>query len=223
MAEVPHDSETFEMIQTCHPSFASTIFNPPPSLGSYIRNTHAKTHDAYALDLVDAFEISRSGEAERFGSHSGDERMLLWHGSRLSNFVGILSQGDSFLTESHCQGLRIAPPEAPVTGYMFGKGVYFAGLCSCAAALNGQTWCRSQRIIATHRGIEALGCCSWQRLLWGRVMSFFPQMRTSRKLPRQSCSFVLSNSRGHYLLKAWGKHIRTLQTRSKCFPPKLLT
>ena len=33
--------------------------------------------------------------------------MLLWHGSRLSNWVGILSQG-----------LRIAPPEAPVTGYM---------------------------------------------------------------------------------------------------------
>ena len=24
------------------------------------------------------------------------------------------------------QGLRIAPPEAPTTGYMFGKGVYFA-------------------------------------------------------------------------------------------------
>jgi poly [ADP-ribose] polymerase len=36
---------------------------------------------------------------------------MLWHGSRLSNFVGILSQG-----------LRIAPPEAPKTGYMFGKG-----------------------------------------------------------------------------------------------------
>lgn len=36
---------------------------------------------------------------------------LLWHGSRLSNFAGIISQG-----------LRIAPPEAPVTGYMFGKG-----------------------------------------------------------------------------------------------------
>ena len=33
--------------------------------------------------------------------------MLLWHGSRLTNWVGILSQG-----------LRIAPPEAPVTGYM---------------------------------------------------------------------------------------------------------
>jgi len=48
--------------------------------------------------------------------------MLLWHGSRITNFVGILSQG-----------LRIAPPEAPVTGYMFGKGVYFADMVSKSA------------------------------------------------------------------------------------------
>ena len=48
--------------------------------------------------------------------------MLLWHGSRLTNFVGILSQG-----------LRIAPPEAPVTGYMFGKGIYFADMVSKSA------------------------------------------------------------------------------------------
>ena len=44
-------------------------------------------------------------------------RMLLWHGSRTTNYAGILSQG-----------LRIAPPEAPVTGYMFGKGIYFADM-----------------------------------------------------------------------------------------------
>jgi len=31
------------------------------------------------------------------------------------------------------QGLRIAPPEAPVTGYMFGKGVYFADISSKSA------------------------------------------------------------------------------------------
>jgi hypothetical protein len=43
--------------------------------------------------------------------------MLLWHGSRVSNFVGILSQG-----------LRIAPPEAPVSGYLFGKGIYLADM-----------------------------------------------------------------------------------------------
>jgi poly [ADP-ribose] polymerase len=45
--------------------------------------------------------------------------MLLWHGSRVSNFVGILSQG-----------LRIAPPEAPASGYLFGKGLYFADMAS---------------------------------------------------------------------------------------------
>ncbi|PRQ19913.1 putative NAD(+) ADP-ribosyltransferase [Rosa chinensis] len=42
--------------------------------------------------------------------------------SRFTNFVGILSQG-----------LRIAPPEAPATGYMFGKGIYFADLVSKSA------------------------------------------------------------------------------------------
>ena len=49
-------------------------------------------------------------------------RALLWHGSRLTNWCGILSQG-----------LRIAPPEAPATGYMFGKGVYFADMVSKSA------------------------------------------------------------------------------------------
>ena len=34
---------------------------------------------------------------------------------------------------SSSQGLRIAPPEAPVTGYMFGKGVYFADMASKSA------------------------------------------------------------------------------------------
>ena len=52
----------------------------------------------------------------QLGSH---DRMLLWHGSRLTNWVGILSEG-----------LRIAPPIAPVTGYMFGKGVYYADIVS---------------------------------------------------------------------------------------------
>ena len=80
------------------------------------------------------------------------QRLLLWHGSRVTNFAGILRQG-----------LRIAPPEgksrftrrplflapssllslslfktlslplqyiAPSTGYMFGKGLYLADVRS---------------------------------------------------------------------------------------------
>ena len=38
------------------------------------------------------------------------------------------------LQDSHLiKGLRIAPPEAPVTGYMFGKGIYFADMVSKSA------------------------------------------------------------------------------------------
>jgi poly [ADP-ribose] polymerase len=65
--------------------------------------------------------VQKDIDDQRFRSDIGN-RWLLWHGSRLTNFVGILSQG-----------LRIAPPEAPVTGYMFGKGVYFADMVSKSA------------------------------------------------------------------------------------------
>lgn len=102
-----------------------------------------------------------------FAQFAGTEnRMLLWHGSRMCNWMGILSQGalrlsastlnarpvyfslvewSEFLCNIRCSngsdlmlwawwtGLRIAPPEAPVSGYMFGKGVYFADMVSKSA------------------------------------------------------------------------------------------
>jgi len=77
----------------------------------------------FKLKLLDAFKVCREGEDERFQSkvHLGN-RQLLWHGSRVTNYVGILSQG-----------LRIAPPEAPKSGYRFGKGIYFADICEKSA------------------------------------------------------------------------------------------
>lgn len=69
------------------------------------------------LQLVDCFKIKRDGEDKIYNPKNLGNKKLLWHGSRFSNFVGILSQG-----------LRIAPPEAPKTGYLFGKGVYFADI-----------------------------------------------------------------------------------------------
>ncbi|KAK5077150.1 hypothetical protein LTS08_006160 [Lithohypha guttulata] len=86
----------------------------------------------------DIFRIERNGEHERFDNSEyakvpNKNRRLLWHGSRATNFGGILSQG-----------LRIAPPEAPVSGYMFGKGVYLADMSSksanyCCAGSSGGT------------------------------------------------------------------------------------
>jgi len=97
-----HKSEEFELI------------------GRYTQNTHAKTHNQYKMEVTDVFEITHSPHYENFKDVGN--RTLLWHGSRLTNWVGILSQG-----------LRIAPPEAPVTGYMFGKGIYFADMSSKSA------------------------------------------------------------------------------------------
>lgn len=92
----------------------------------YVKNTHAPTHTQYTLGIEEVlsstvnfdgflfildnvyqvFKVIRKGEAKRFKPFSKlPNRKLLWHGSRVSNMAGILSQG-----------LRIAPPEAPVTG-----------------------------------------------------------------------------------------------------------
>uniref|UniRef100_A0A915PHG3 Poly [ADP-ribose] polymerase n=1 Tax=Setaria digitata TaxID=48799 RepID=A0A915PHG3_9BILA len=87
----------------------------------YAANTHAPTHDQYKLDIVDIIRVKREGEVERFRKDIPNH-YLLWHGSRITNYAGILSQG-----------LRVAPPEAPVTGYMFGKGIYFADMVSKSA------------------------------------------------------------------------------------------
>lgn len=45
----------------------------------------------YKLKLLDAFKIDRDGEAKKFNPKKLGNKMLLWHGSRFSNFVGILS------------------------------------------------------------------------------------------------------------------------------------
>ena len=65
--------------------------------------------------MVDCFSIARNGEDKTFNPKKIGNKMLLWHGSRFSNYAGIIRQG-----------LRIAPPEAPHTGYLSGKGIYFA-------------------------------------------------------------------------------------------------
>jgi hypothetical protein len=72
---------------------------------------------------MEAFKLEKNGESKTYNPKKIGNKMLLWHGSRFSNFVGILSQG-----------LRIAPPEAPKTGYLFGKGVYFADMAGKSAA-----------------------------------------------------------------------------------------
>ena len=73
------------------------------NLSDYLVNTRGYTH-SHSYTVLDIFRIERDGESDRFEQYTkaNSDRRLLWHGSRATNFGGILSQG-----------LRIAPPEAP--------------------------------------------------------------------------------------------------------------
>ncbi|KAH5286539.1 poly-ADP-ribose polymerase [Parastagonospora nodorum] len=112
---------------------ASTEFT---ELETYLKVSKGATHHL-SYKVEDIFRIERQGELERFEkspySKIKSNRRLLWHGSRVTNFGGIIGQG-----------LRIAPPEAPVSGYMFGKGIYLADMSSksagyCSAGSSGGT------------------------------------------------------------------------------------
>eukprot|EP01117_Protostelium_nocturnum_P007930 TRINITY_DN2833_c0_g1_i1.p1 TRINITY_DN2833_c0_g1~~TRINITY_DN2833_c0_g1_i1.p1 ORF type:complete len:856 (-),score=378.26 TRINITY_DN2833_c0_g1_i1:53-2620(-) len=78
-----------------------------------------------ATNLKGLFKIGRFEEGDRFEpwrqerdvetSTSRPSNLLLFHGTKTPNVLGILRHG-----------LKIAPASAPVSGYMFGKGIYFA-------------------------------------------------------------------------------------------------
>lgn len=97
-------------------------------ISKYLVNTRGQTHNV-DYTIQDIFRIERQGELQRFQqsefSKIDSDRRLLWHGSRATNFGGILGQG-----------LRIAPPEAPVSGYMFDKG-----MCDMAAPIASTNAC----------------------------------------------------------------------------------
>lgn len=100
-------------------------------IARYMHNTHAKTHSGYTVEIAQIFRVSRELEIESFRevkkgityqfqqiiillntrlnlfhfsskfSNTGN-RMLLWHGSRLTNWTGILSQGPDSLLSLFC-------------------------------------------------------------------------------------------------------------------------
>lgn len=125
----------FEQLKLDHATPLEKSTNEYRMLKEYLINTTGKTHNI-RFSLHDIFRIKRTGEDDRFteayGARQDTCRRLLWHGSRTTNYGGILSQG-----------LRIAPPEAPVSGYAFGKGIYMADISTksanyCATHLSGK-------------------------------------------------------------------------------------
>lgn len=103
------------------------------------------------------FRIEREGESQRYKPFKQlHNRQLLWHGSRTTNFAGILSQG-----------LRIAPPEAPVV----------SDTASLAAYIPVPTGGHSQG--QPKRGNFCVG----------RALCYLPSFR-QHHVPRVGCSLV---------------------------------
>lgn len=67
--------------------------------------------------MKNIFKIGKIGESEVYNSKFDNMKnhTLLFHGSKVFNFLGILANG-----------LKISPSEAPQTGNSLGKGIYFA-------------------------------------------------------------------------------------------------
>ena len=118
--------QRFEQLNLAEATPLDTGSQEFKAIKDYLVNTAGHTH-SIRYRLQDIFRIEREGEHERFTKSEfakikDKNRRLLWHGSRSTNFGGILSQG-----------LRIAPKEAPVNGYAFGKGVYLADVSTKSA------------------------------------------------------------------------------------------
>jgi hypothetical protein len=70
--------------------------------------------------IANIFAVERKHERENFEAWRKSKdanNMLLWHGTKAENVVGILQTG-----------FRIAPSGVEHTGAMFGEGVYFADI-----------------------------------------------------------------------------------------------
>lgn len=89
-------------------------------ISDYVKNTQLQPYNYLQnlneFELVEVFTVSRREEVRRFRLFEETaNRKLLWHGTRLTNFIGILTNG-----------LKIAPPAASMSGSRFGRGIYFS-------------------------------------------------------------------------------------------------
>ena len=141
-------SKWYIILAECGANFALSRLKPVNRLGrewkllnKYVETGVPENAD-FGVQVLDAFQVNRAVENEKFKYvitslltlvdwlltriyrpfKDTRPRKLLWHGSRLCNYVSILNQG-----------LRIAPPEAPTSGCMFGKGLYFADVFAKSA------------------------------------------------------------------------------------------
>lgn len=96
-------------------------------LAEYVKNSRAPTHN-FKYKILDIFEINRELERDAYDAYSKKikNKTLLFHGTRVSNMVSIFNNG--LLCNLAKLGVNV-----PITGKMFGLGLYFA--CSASKSI----------------------------------------------------------------------------------------
>jgi len=93
-------------------------------LVDYLKNSKAPTHN-FNFSVEEIFELERPKEKEAYDIYSKyiKNKTLLFHGTRVSNMMGILKNG--LVVDPSRLGINVS-----ITGKMFGMGLYFANSCS---------------------------------------------------------------------------------------------
>ncbi|CAA6662611.1 unnamed protein product [Spirodela intermedia] len=108
IAPLDHDSEDYKLVEKY-------------LLNTTLPRTKYESLEDWKLELEDVFALDREGECDRYTSFR----------DKLQNKM-LLLPGDKFCGYPQSRAENCTP-EAPATGYMFGKGIYFADLVSKSA------------------------------------------------------------------------------------------
>jgi poly [ADP-ribose] polymerase len=107
---------------------------------AYVEKSQVKRKD---IKVVNVYQVKRSGEWDAFDAAVGNERML-FHGSRIQNWVGLLSRG--ILLPKIVVSMGVNRTDA---GWL-GNGIYF-GDAACTAAFYTTPGKRKTRLLAIAR------------------------------------------------------------------------
>ena len=83
---------------------------------NYVFSTNIKK-----VPITAIYKITESVNDKNFNLNNYDNRYIFFHGTKVENVIGILSQG-----------LKIAPVQAIYTGSMLGNGIYLSDNFSCS-------------------------------------------------------------------------------------------
>jgi poly [ADP-ribose] polymerase len=118
----------------------------------YVNNTQGATHNWVKLKVLDIYEVKQNGKKEKFDKCCDgiENKMLLWHGSGLSNWLSIC-KNDLWLDPAAMNS------SVYVSGKMFGMGLYFANCVS-----KSWNYCRTD-------ATKGIGCLALAEVPLGNI------------------------------------------------------